>query len=185
MSADVLSVVSCCCCVFRSFRPSQPDKPARRQRDRGRGRPRDGPSQLDPARGARHPHTSLQSVLELDRAHQVHGAIQEEKEKDHQRGNLLLGLSQWRLLSPSPLFPLSKSCPGLSQHLPLWLRHVTVNIHVVEKKDKHGIEVAFIYIHLRGYQSHTDWYNVFFTVIIPDTDERTLKRTVNLWKKTH
>lgn len=95
MSTDVLKsvtadgVVSPCCYVFRSRRPSQPNQPARRQRDAGRRRPGDSPSQLDPARGARYPHTSLQSVLELDCAHQVDGAVQEEKEKDHQRGNLL------------------------------------------------------------------------------------------------
>lgn len=73
----------------RSFRPSQPYQFAGHQHDAGRRRPGDSPSELDPAGGAGYSYTPLQSVLELDRAHQVHGAIQEEKEKDHPRGNLV------------------------------------------------------------------------------------------------
>lgn len=76
------------CRLRRSRSPSQAQQFAHHQRDTGRGRLGDGPSQLDPAGGARYSHTSLQSVLELDRAHQVHGAIQKEAEEDHQRGNL-------------------------------------------------------------------------------------------------
>lgn len=72
----------------RSRSPSQAQQFAHHQRDAGRGWLGDGPSQLDPAGGARHSHPSLQSLLELDRPHQVHGAVQKEAEEDHQRGNL-------------------------------------------------------------------------------------------------
>lgn len=74
--------------VFRSFRASPAHQFAGHQHDAGQRRPGDSSPELDPTGGAWYSHTSLQSVLELDRAHQVHGAIQEETEKDHQRGNL-------------------------------------------------------------------------------------------------
>ena len=80
-----LSILSCC--VVRSIRPSQPYQSACHQHNNGRGRPAKSSCQLDFARRAWYSHTSLQSVLELDRTHQVDGAIQEEKEKDHQWGN--------------------------------------------------------------------------------------------------
>lgn len=75
--------------VGRSFSPSHSDQFAGHQHDAERRRPGERPAELEPAGGAGHPHTSLQSVLELDRTHQIHGAIQEEKEKDHPRGNLV------------------------------------------------------------------------------------------------
>lgn len=75
--------------IFRSFRPSQPYQFAGHQHDTGRRRPGDNSPELDPARGAGYSYTSLQSVLELDCALQVYGAIQEEKEKDHPWGNLV------------------------------------------------------------------------------------------------
>lgn len=87
----------------RSFRPSQPDQFAGHQHDTGRQGPGDSSSELDPAGGAGYSCTPLQSVLELDCAHQVPGAIQEEKEKDHPRGNLV-SLSSWCVLS-LPHFP--------------------------------------------------------------------------------
>lgn len=119
-----------CCYVFRSICPSQPEQSVCHQRDSGRGRPGDSSSQLDIARGARYPHTSLQSVLELDRAHQVHGAIQEEKEKDHQWGNLLT-MSEWCVLFLSFLYPVSKTTralPRLFQHLFSQFRYNSVNM---------------------------------------------------------
>lgn len=120
-----------CCYVFRSICPSQPEQSVCHQRDSGRGRPGDSSSQLDIARGARYPHTSLQSILELDRAHQVHGAIQEEKEKDHQWGNLLT-LSEWCVFFfLSFLYPVSKTTralPRLFQHLFSQFRYNSANM---------------------------------------------------------
>lgn len=93
--------------VGRSFSPSKPDQFAGHQHDAERRRPGERPAELEPAGGAGYPHTSLQSVLELDCTHQIHGAIQEEKEKDHPRGNLVsvflhfpfFSAPVWRVLS--------------------------------------------------------------------------------------
>lgn len=70
----------------RSVRPSQARRPAGRQHHADWRGPAERPAELDAAGGAGHPRPSLQSVLELDGAHQVHGAIQEEEEEDHPRG---------------------------------------------------------------------------------------------------
>ena len=72
----------------RPLRSAQRVQPEGHQHDSGRWRPGDGLSQLDSSRGARHPRAPLQSLLELDRYWQVCGAVQEEEEEDHQRGNL-------------------------------------------------------------------------------------------------
>lgn len=146
----------CPCRLRRPRGPSQAQQLAHRQRDAGRGRLGDGPAQLDPAGGARHPYTSLQSVLELDGAQQVHGAIQKEAEEDHQRGNLF---------TPPHRHVLSFSCcwgffffpslqtdshPGLSQHLCLWYRR-QCKCPTVEKQSRS----IGVHLYSRRHQSHT------------------------------
>lgn len=100
-------------------------------------------------------------------------------------------LRQWCVLSlPFPLSKMTGSCPGLSQHLLFWPQLITVSIiraGLQWRKDKHGIGVAFIYIYILARQSITyrlkqcvlHCFNTLYT------DERTLKRTVKLWREPH
>lgn len=111
------------CFIFRSSCSSQRGQPARHQHEPGRRRPGDGSSELDTATRARYSYPPLQGVLELDRAHQVHGAVQEEATEDHQRGNHLLSIvvffraiylkfSSNKLANQIPSTKVSMSQPG-------------------------------------------------------------------------
>lgn len=167
----------------RSFRPSQPDQFAGHQHDTGRRGPGDSPPELDPAGGAGYSCTPLQSVLELDCAHQVPGAIQEEKEKDHPRGNLV-SLSSWCVRS-LPHFPrLSLRLKSLFQDY--LCTFLCLNIHIGPQWEKERTRnTGWIYLYVlarlsikrRLMQCVLHCFNSF--------DWWTLKCTLKPWKKPH